>query len=80
MTSPYGQIQRGDATISLLPCINLAAQACLKAIGSVTGIEYKNSDSSDENFQDMEEDGWGTRDSDFNEEELDPKSIIHRVR
>ncbi len=26
------------------------------------------------------EDGWGTRDSDFNEEELDPKSIIDRLR
>jgi hypothetical protein len=71
-------------TQHLLGCcghvINLAAQACLKAIGSVAGIEYKNSDSSDENLQDMEEDGWGTRDSDFNEEELDPKSIIDRVR
>ena len=60
--------------------INLAAQAGLKAIGSVAGIEYKDSDSSDENFQDIEEDGWGTRDSDFNEEELDPKSITDRVR
>ena len=71
-------------TQHLLGCcghvINLAAQAGLKAIGSVAGIEYKDSDSSEENFQDMEEDGWGTRDSDFNEEELDPKSITDRVR
>jgi hypothetical protein len=32
-------------------------------------------------FRDMEEDGWGTQDSDLkDDEELDTKSVIDRVR
>ncbi len=61
--------------------INLAAQAGLKAIGSVAGVEYKEFDSPAEKFRDMEEDGWGTQESDLNDDEdLDPKPVIDRVR
>jgi hypothetical protein len=61
--------------------INLAAQAGLKAIGSVAGVEYKEFNSPADKFRDMEEDGWGTQDSHLNDDEdLDPKSVIDRVR